>query len=252
MPVLDPKIKNLARTWRDFLLEIIFPEFCLDCGRPGSYLCLDCRHKLVFLRRQTCPYCEKININGQSCRHCQKEGYLDGVLSAGSYSEPLLRKIIKTYKFQSLETLHRTLEDFLIRFLHCRLDEFKIEIPKFQFFQENNLILVPIPISAARHRFRGFSQCEVIARKICQEFSWPLDLGLIKFKNTPAQTKLSDQARRKNPCQAFRWSGAKLTGRSVILLDDVFTTGATLNEAARVLKENGAGKVWGLTLAKGK
>lgn len=251
MPNLD-QIKYHAKLWRGFLLDFFFPKICVNCQKYGSYLCPDCFNQLPIAARQTCPRCKKSRPNGATCRACKSVCHLDGLLSAGSYGNELLRQIIKVYKYQSVEELHLTLGKYLDKFLSAQIAELKITMPNFDFFNSANPSVVPMPLSTQHQRYRGFNQAELLAGYIAKEYNWPLITNrLIKIKNTKAQTKLSEKKRRSNPKNSFGWQGKTLSG-PIILLDDVFTTGSTMNEAARILKANGAKKIWGLVLAKGK
>ncbi len=114
-------------------------------------------------------------------------------------------------------------------------------------------VLVPIPSSKKRRSERGFNQAELIARKIFEydegkNFSCDTSL-LFKIKDTPHQSELKNRAERlKNLIGAFSASG-KCSGKNIILIDDVITTGTTMNEAAKVLKKSGAKKVLGFSIA---
>ncbi len=115
----------------------------------------------------------------------------------------------------------------------------------------SHCLVVPIPLSKKRERVRGFNQTLIIAAYFCQEFAYELKFDLKRIKHQVPQSSLNEQDRLINLQNAFRWTGPNLKGQSIILLDDVVTTGATLNEAARVLKAAGAGQSYGLVVAKG-
>lgn len=117
---------------------------------------------------------------------------------------------------------------------------------------KKNILIIPVPLHPKRLRWRGFNQSEKIADIIASNLQIPIDstsLKRIKFK-TP-QAKLKKEDRIKNISNNFNWHGNKLNQQNIILIDDVTTTGATLNECAKVLKANGAKEVWGLVLANG-
>jgi ComF family protein len=111
--------------------------------------------------------------------------------------------------------------------------------------------VVPVPLHAARRRERGYNQAEAIARGICA--ARPLELvpdGLVRAKHTPSQTRLGAESRVRNVRQAFRAHTRALAGRSILLCDDVLTTGATLNACAEALLACGAAHVCAATVAK--
>jgi ComF family protein len=111
-------------------------------------------------------------------------------------------------------------------------------------------LLIPVPLSAARRRERGYNQAEALARALGAECAWPLSTALARIRATPPQVGLTPTARRANVRDAFAWQGESLAGRPVLLIDDVLTTGATANECAAVLKAAGAAWVGLLTVAR--
>ncbi len=120
------------------------------------------------------------------------------------------------------------------------------------FFNPTGAIIIPVPLSDRRLRTRGFNQAELMAVAITKRLPFIVENRHLKrIKHKTPQAKLGEEKRKKNVFNCYSWSGKDLNGKSVILIDDVATTGATLNECARILKENGAGEVWGLVAAKG-
>ena len=110
--------------------------------------------------------------------------------------------------------------------------------------------LVPVPLSAARRRERGYNQAEALARVLATPADWPLDTALVRTRATPPQVGLDRAARQQNVRAAFAWTGPPLAGQRVLLVDDVLTTGATANECATVLKAAGAAWVGLVTVAR--
>ena len=116
----------------------------------------------------------------------------------------------------------------------------------------NGNLVVPVPLSRKRRRWRGFNQAELLARAVAQNYGLTLDSNnLIRIKHKKPQAKLNEIHRLANVKECFAWRGGDLNKKNIILVDDVVTTGATLNECAKVLKAAGAGQVWGLVVAKG-
>lgn len=166
---------------------------------------------------------------------------LDKIFLAGDYEDKILHRLIIKYKYNFLKPLGKILARFLIIFWN------------FQSLNHNdfNFLIIPIPLSKKRLRWRGFNQAEIIAAEFSNYFGYELNLDLKREKHTPPQATLKENERLKNIKSAFTWRGENLNGRTVILIDDVITTGATLNEAALVLKMAGAHEVCALVLAKG-
>ena len=114
-------------------------------------------------------------------------------------------------------------------------------------------IIVPIPLSSAKLRKRGYNQSEILAKNLAKRFKLPVENLLKRVKETKPQYGLKKEERKKNMEGAFgiKRNGSRIKcGMTVLLLDDIVTTGSTLLEAAKILKQNGFEKVWGVTLAQ--
>ncbi len=230
---------------RDFIFDTLYPKYCLNCNQEGQILCSKCFYKLKIIENQTCFFCGKNTQNGATCANCKKIYYLDGVLIAGNYKNNILSSLIKIFKYNFIKETAEILEKFAIYFLsYQRQTNY---IPKYIF---NQSTIVPVPLHYKRLRWRGFNQSELIANKIAQYLKLPIDTNLARKKRRIPQTKLSPRKRKNNIKQCFQWQGTKIN-KNIILIDDVITTGSTLNECAFVLKKAGAKKVWGFVLAKG-
>lgn len=256
---MTTKIKifiNHVIRWRDFILDLIFPIECLGCGQEGEWLCTPCFQSLKFKKSQYCLGCKKKNKLGEFCRDCRGEYYLDGILIASRYDEnELLADLIKNFKYKFIKEIGDDLGRFLamfLRHLHYEANTFGWNEDRFMNLGniEENLI-IPVPLHGRRERWRGFNQAEILAEGLLGKKLENQPGRLIRTKHRTAQAKLNEKARMENVKSCFSWEGGNLVGRKVILIDDVVTTGATLNECARVLKEAGAKRVWGLVVAKG-
>ncbi|HKC05005.1 MAG TPA: ComF family protein [Patescibacteria group bacterium] len=220
------------------LIDLIFPKTCLGCGRNGKYLCDVCLGSLKILK-PVCPYCEKPSIDGFTHTKCQKKYGLDGLTSIWDY-EGAIKKAILAFKYKYSTEVGKELGE-----------SFKKELA----ILSNPLkgTLVPIPIHWHRENVRGFNQSEEIGKIIAQEIHLEFrpDL-LIKKKSTTSQVELTVSERKQNLQGVFSLNPDYVlsTLHSVLIFDDVFTTGSTLKEAAKVLKRAGVSKVWGLTIAR--
>jgi len=236
---------KLLKKFSKFILDLVFPIECLDCGQEGDYLCEDCYRKLKFNEAKSLNFSEA-NL---------KISQIDSIFIAGDYEDPLLKKLIIKYKYNFISPLGHTLANFLIDFWKLQNEEvetadFKISKPT------KDYLVIPIPLSKKRLRWRGFNQAEIIARHFSEYFNYELNLDLKRIKYQRPQAELSETERLENIKSSFAWTSEKLTKedlatKTIILIDDVLTTGATLNEAARVLKEAGAAEIYALVLAKG-
>lgn len=212
-----------------FLKSLFFPKECLDCGKLGEFICSDCLKKIP-IRPSKPP--EKIRY----------QDYLDQVHVASFYANQILAKLIDLYKFHYQENLGTILSQIAIDYL--KKNQLTTTLADF--------ILIPLPLHRRRYLERGFNQSQIIAQNIKQYLNTPLiDDSLIRTKYTKHQTKLNMNKRLKNISGVFSITNKqKIIGKKILLIDDVVTTGASLNEAAKILRQNGAIKVIGLVLAK--
>lgn len=220
-----------------FILDLIYPKRCVSCGQLGTYLCPDCLTKVEFLQMQYCPGCKFVAKRGLTHLKCRSKTRLDGIQSLAIY-EGGVRQLIQKIKYKgAFDILSEVLPTFLQRvFL-----EF-----------EPGLTLIPVPLHSDRLQYRGFNQATLLTQKLANYFNEPYFLNYLSRKrNTVSQTHLSRQERLLNLKDAFLASN-EVRGKSFLLVDDVWTTGATLNEAARELKKKGANKIYAFTMAMGK
>ncbi|MDO9399407.1 MAG: ComF family protein [bacterium] len=238
-------IKNANEIWV-FFLDLIFPKECLGCGREGTWLCQKCFSNIKLRSEHSCLACKQKTSFAQFCPSCVLNYDLDGVLIAGYYEQKIISKLIKSFKYYFIRELYQDLGKILILFLNDFLNK------KGQKFNFQECLIMPVPLSAYRRRWRGFNQAEILARLVADHFNLELSVNeLIRNKHTKPQVKLNKMQRENNIKGCFSWCANNLEGRQIILVDDVVTTGATLNECAKILKHHGASKVWGLVVANG-
>ena len=220
---------------KNFLLDLIFPRYCLGCQKELSYgaenaqICGDCFAKI------------RLNRGFQY----QKKSAINAILAAGRYDDPILREAIKSFKYQSVESLKKPLAKLAIDYL-------KKENLAGKF---SGFVIAPVPLTLRRRLNRGFNQSELLAKEIGAFLNCPV-VNLLKRKkfNSP-QAEIPDwQKRKENITGAFVLAPNIDIGNlytKIILIDDVSTSGATLEEAASVLKKAGVKEIYGLVIAKG-
>jgi len=255
--------KQRAEQAFQFFINLIFPVECLSCGREGKWICADCRQKIVINEKNCCLSCKMPTVYGEFCARCRGRYNLDGVLIAGDYNSELLRRAIKSFKYRLAYEIGRELSEFLILFLEKRKEQsHALAWLGGAFAGQNNLppilkgkediVVMPMPLHPRRERWRGFNQAAILGRAVADycrlEFN---DKSLRRIKRTREQASLKEAERRLNVADSFSWRGGNLDGKDIVIVDDVATTGATLESCAQVLKEAGAKTVWGLVVAKG-
>jgi len=228
---------------KNFALEILFPKICFGCQREGEYLCQDCKAILDFTRDFYCLCLKPTKIpKPGKCRNCQRKN-LDGLYFPFNYQISLVKNLIQHFKYGPLvKELAKPLAD-------CLKDYFALLDEKLDF---SDFLVLPLPLEKSRLKWRGFNQAEELARYFCQDFNLEMRNDILfKIKKTSPQMELDQKERRENIEGAFKVEkGEVVENRKILLIDDVYTTGATLEEAAKILKNSGAKKVWGLVLAR--
>jgi ComF family protein len=230
--VLPPisKVKRVA-------LDLFFPPWCIGCGREGKYICDACRQNLPLISPPVCAVCGRPLTIDNTCPGCiEWPVAIDGIRSPFLF-DGAIRKVIHEFKYRNLKAAAPLLADFLHDFL--KDDPLPADV------------LVPVPIHQKRQRERGYNQSSLVARELGKMSGLPLvEDCLIKKVNTPPQVRTASVSeRRKNIADAFICADGRLQGKRVLLVDDVSTSGATLNACAGVLKTAGAASVWGLVIA---
>jgi ComF family protein len=235
---------------KKFFLDLFFPSFCLGCQKEGNYLCDDCKETLEISDFQYClcnknpiiiPLQQKIG----KCSKCQDKK-LSGLYFPLSYKENILtKKLIHQFKYQPyIKDMAKTLANLIIEYL--------IKINKNTDDVWQNSILIPVPLDKKKLKNRGYNQSEELARELSKilQISVISD-NLSKIKRTKSQMELSKEEREKNLEGAFIIKNpAEIRGKKIFLVDDVYTTGSTMEECAKILKNAGAKQVWGITVAR--
>lgn len=234
-------IKPAFADFKTFVLDTLFPISCVVCKKEGSFICADCKMNLKTLEHQRCIVCQKQTPFGLTHPGCLTPYGADGLVSFFDYHDNNVAQIIIAGKYNFLKDIYLQLAS--------------LALPKlengFSHLISNNTVIVPVPLHHTRKRWRGFNQAEVMSVEISKALNLPFTDVLVRNKITKTQKDLKKAARGKNMEGAFTLKkSAEIRGKEIILVDDVATTGATLLEAAKVLKRNGAAKVICLTVAR--
>lgn len=222
------------------ILELSFPVHCIVCrDLSESYLCAKCRQKITLIAPPICTKCGIPNATPRCWGCLQHQFHFELARSAGAF-EGTLRKAIHALKYRSIWMLAEPLSEVLIDgFIESRL-------PK------SVDMIVPIPIHPSRKAHRGFNQSELIAKGLAKHLSIQMDTKtLVKSKKTPHQVGVAFEQRWINIYGSFSVvHPERVKNKKIMLIDDVITTGATLDEAARMLLDSGASTVVAYTLAR--
>lgn len=236
------------------ILDLLFPKRCVSCGKLGAYICEGCFKKIEIIEKPICPVCQRQAIGGKTHPGCQTWWSLDGLVVVCRYQGPVKTAIAKV-KYKWVYDIGKTLVDLISKNL------WRYDLGK-------DLILVPIPLHNKRKNWRGFNQAEILARDLAEKFQVRYSDYLVRIKETKTQVGLDKKQRKENIKDAFSLNPIhkgvrrpldsaqgkimdEIRGRNIILVDDVYTSGATMAEAARVLKRAGAKSVWGMAVALG-
>lgn len=242
-------IKRFFLDLKDDILDFVYPQTCPICRNPlkreEKDICDDCWKALALLPSPYCPYCKCFlesadEIVDHLCASLSrpKERRILAVRSLGTFDD-YYQKLVHRLKYNKKIHLGRRLAQKLGESISQEKDFAGCDI------------VIPVPLHRARQRERGFNQSEVLAEGISQAKGLPLARDILKRKkNTKDQTYLNPRQRAENVRGAFVVIHPdKIGDKNVILVDDVMTTGATLNECARMLQEAGATRVFAATLA---
>jgi len=239
------------RTMKKLILDLLFPVNCLGCGQEGQFICPACFEKMPSNRKRPLKF---------------SSSALTDLIVASDYNYTLVKQAIHRYKYDFVKDLAESLGQLMVRSLNVILSDSEESF--------KNILLIPVPLHKKRLRWRGFNQAEFLAQKISQGLKIPLINNiLIRAKyRLPQMAIKSSQERKENIKQAFQLnpqiksqgqsflpsgtvpdplSLSDIKNKTIILIDDVCTTGATLEECAKALKPLQPKQIWGLVVAQG-
>lgn len=226
------------------ILDLIFPKRCVSCGALGQYICTTCRRSMrhIAVNEAICPICERPAIDGATHPRCKSRFSLDGLTSFFHY-DAAVRHAVKSLKYRHVSDLAG---EFVSQISSIHLSHIQERVAS------QDAILIPIPLHITRMRERGYNQAEVLGMQVAQVLSVPIFVDVMyRMRATvPQVATKSRKERLRNMNGVFSLKQVSVVGKTIILFDDVFTTGATMRSAANVLKRAGARKVWAVTMAR--
>ena len=235
-------IKSLLSRIPGYTLDFLFPLSCVVCGKEGRFVCEGCELSLPRLSQPYCRVCANPGTR-DICQWCFNAPLdLDGIRSPYLFEGPV-REAVYSLKYRGVRAAAPELGRLLARYLDVHPFESRATAAT------GNLI-VPAPLHAKRMRHRGYNQAELLARIVSKESGIPLDISsLVRVRHSGPQVGGNLEQRWANVEGGFRCN-ASMSGKAVIVVDDVATTGSTLSACASALKDAGASEIWGLALAR--
>ena len=248
-PALSQIIPFRLSKVEDYLIQLVFPQYCELCDKSMvqlGALCHECAQTLPKIKGPQCKVCS-LELLEESwsgkCTDCsQRSWFFHHVIANYRFSDDI-QKLIYTFKYKKGSYLAQNLAQILAEALMS--DERTSPI------DPEEWMLTAVPLHFLRYRQRTFNQAELLAKGVAQITNIPYIQTLSRQRYTTQQVRLSRKARQRNIRGAFEPNGKPLLRKNVLLVDDVYTSGATVNECARVLKTLGAEKVVILCLARG-
>jgi ComF family protein len=212
----------------DKFFILLAPHDCLGCGAKGNILCASCKHDTIENYEGRCLKCNAPIYD--HCGNCQLPYTKQWCVSE---REGAVERVINAYKFESARAAAPVLADILAQVLP--------ELPK-------NTVVVPVPTTPAHIRQRGFDHIKLVAQRVAKLKKCSFQ-AVVTRKNNTVQFGANAKTRAKQAKQAFTCSGGLNPKANYLIIDDISTTGATLTEVAKVLKQAGAKNVWVAVLA---
>lgn len=237
-----PRITHLGQ----WLLDIVLPYECVGCGVAHEWICASCVDQVIPVMQGRCMWCHQPSPGGTTHDACKEQVHLEGVVVTHR-KQDILKQLIHLLKYHHVTDIAQVMAQMMVRsverdplseaLLLCR-----------------DVVLVPVPLHPRREWHRGYNQAALIAQQLGALWNVPvLNTLLRRLRHTQPQAQLSRAARMKNMHNMFALTDddkSTSVPSTVVLVDDVMTTGATMNDAARALKDAGVSTVYGLVVVR--
>lgn len=227
-----------------FLSDLFYPPRCVNCDAADSWLCDHCCRQIPLISSPVCERCGtpfSKNLSLTVCKQCNHNPltYIDGLRAAAYFENNPLRPAIHCLKYRNNKAIASVLGQILV--------------DAYQRFNMVAEMIVPVPLHSSRLRGRGYNQSELVAKQMGKLLHLPVNMvTLQRIRKTESQMELGAEKRHQNVANAFACQQRGYLSQHILLVDDVCTTGATLDACAQALKESGVASVWGITLAKAR
>ncbi len=240
----DRTVKNEEYNSDMNFIDIFYPKFCVVCSVYGDYVCKNCTSLFVPLEEQRCSACERVSELGFTHFECQNKTPLFASISLYSYSG-VIKTMLKEIKYKRFSQMTKDI---------LKTSEGSIYKAFFPFrkFISGNAAIQPVPLHPNRIKTRGFNQAYYIAQQLSIYLQIPTISLVERVIDTPAQViKQEKQDRIENVRGAFKLSQKYETHDTIIVVDDVYTTGSTCKEVGNELKKTGVKNIISFTIAHG-
>ena len=218
-------------------LDWLYPPRCGGCGTLGARWCTECTQNTIEIMPPICPICGNPNIKSEPCARCLSSPPLYTSLRSYSVFSGSIREAIHRLKYQH----DIGLGEVLARLMLTRIEKLNWSLD----------LITSVPLGLVRFRERGYNQATLLARPISLFLKIPFSSkALSRTRETRTQVGLSVYERMENISGAFLAKNELVQGKNILVVDDVATSGATLNACARALLDGGASKVYGFSLAR--
>jgi competence protein ComFC len=218
------------------MLDVLFPTYCLCCGQLGEYLCSVCKKKLIN-NLPECYYCRKLSPQYLTHKECSSSN-IDAVFVGWQYNS-VARKLMAQYKYRYAYKLSKILSELLIQ---------RLTDTRFLETLGPSPILLPVPIHRDHQTERGFNQSLLIAQFLSMSLRYEVVDNIITRVGDNSYQSKSNFEQRKELEDVFKIKD-RVSGRNIVIVDDVITTGSTLNSLAKTLKGN---SIKAITLFRGR
>ncbi len=237
----------MLRRLSEFAISLFFPSVCETCGSavpssPTSGVCARCASEIKLTQAPFCVSCGRTLLtDGQKCGECADETFHHDRAFACALYEGKMKELLQAYKFKRRKHLKNTFAKIMMEFAESHLTE------------KNYDCVLAVPLDQKKHGERGFNQSELLSKTLARNLKLEHTSGsLVREKSNRMQSLLTKPERKKNVAGCFKTKGTDyFQKKNVLLVDDIFTTGQTASECAKVLKKAGAHSVTVLALARG-
>jgi len=235
--MVAPKSKKQLPEWIWNAIDWLFPPHCLGCGIEGEVICPECYSTIKRVPTNVCPYCNAYIGKSGKCPNCMNKKPAYAQFRAFAYYTGVIREAVHQLKYQNDIGIPRILASYLLKIVQT--ENWELDL------------VIPIPLSGTKQEQRGYNQAERLARPLAEVLKKPLSTeGLRRIRENTSQVDLDVRSRRENVRGVFKAEPSIVRGKNILLIDDVFTTGATLESASQALRDANSGLIYAVTVGK--